>query len=197
MKKTSKNRFIYLAFLIGVGIGVLGLRFMISGRTSAPHILSASESEEFKKQQQSPTSDGPSKHALETNNTSSDEVIASIIGDEHLNPEETAARLMDIAVDLDEDGQEKAVHYALRLGRDNQVAVWVKRLADQRLPDKIATALFQQLMTTEEDIQYPILAEIADRPSNALSQQSQTILEGNFGTHPQGVKWSDWIKNKK
>lgn len=197
MKRTFEGRFIRLPLLVTIGIGFLGMVFIISHKPSSTDDIKELKSERLPKKTEPTVPSSPPEFILPINNISSDDKMAAIIGDEHLSPEQTATKLMALAPNLEEEGQEKAVQYALMLAHDNQVITWIRRLTEENLPDKITQALFQHMLSMDEDIGNPLLAMFADCPTHPLCLQSRTILEGHFGNPPQGIKWSEWIKMKK
>lgn len=122
--------------------------------------------------------------------------ISAIIANPNLDFPSVVNRLLEILPGLAEDEQDQAAHHIANLSDEKSVARWSAMLIANQLPAPAATVLFNDLLNRPQEINMPVLASIADLPSNPKNKDSIEILETLYGPPPQGTTWSAWVKSK-
>lgn len=122
--------------------------------------------------------------------------VAGILTEPNLSYAGAVEKLLAVLPTLPGKEQSEAARHICNLSDDKSVFVWARLLEQNTLPQPAAEVFISDLANRPHALGMPVLAAIADQPSHPQFQQSQNLLEVNYGTPPDGTSWRAWVETK-
>jgi hypothetical protein len=194
---------VFLAVIVGIGIGIGWLATRNPSTTSAPPPAPASDDNALNSGSAAKPAGaaGPGQSAAKSGQPAAkpadsglmlvnwEDQIGDILATDG-DPSNKCANLLELFPKLPEDGQVEAAHHLSNLASDDNYAPLAKILTDPTTSSNVDDVLLMDVMNRPGSLKLPVLLEVARTPNHPEAQEALSklglLLDADLGT--------DWYK---